>query len=135
MRPVAMSEPQWKHLACPAVVFAVRVAEIRGDALADELRDELLAAYERSAAVHAVLDLQGVTFLSSAGFRPFLSLQRRVRARGGRLVLCRLGPEVEEVLSVTRLIGAHGSTPAAFTTQPTVPSAVAHLYEGDAAPK
>ena len=130
-----MSELHGMHVACPAVVFSVRVAEIRGDALADELRDELLAAYEQSAAVHAVLDLQDVTFLSSAGFRPFLSLQRRVRARGGRLVLCRLGPEVEEVLSVTRLISTHGATPAAFTTQPTVPAAVALLYEADAAPK
>jgi anti-anti-sigma factor len=130
-----MSEPQqWKYLACPAVVLSVRVAEIRGDALADELRDELLAAYENSAAVHAVLDLRGVTFLSSAGFRPFLSLQRRVRTRGGRLVLCRLGPEVEEVLSVTRLISRHGATPAAFTTRATVPAAVAFLYEADSAP-
>ena len=130
-----MSEPHWQHLSCPAVVFSVRVAEIRGDALADELRDELLAAYEHSAAVHAVLDLQGVTFLSSAGFRPFLSLQRRVRARGGRLVLCRLGPEVEEILTVTHLISTHGATPAAFTTRATVAAAVAFLYQADAAPK
>src|SRR5262245_24106092 len=114
-----MSDPQhWKHLACPAVVFAVRIGEIRGDALADELRDELLAAYERAAAVHVVLDLQPVSFLSSAGFRPFLSLQRQVRARGGRMVLCRLRPEVEEILSVTRLISRHGAAPAAFLVQP-----------------
>jgi anti-anti-sigma factor len=130
-----MSQPPWKHIACPAVVFAVRVAEIRGDSLADEMRDEILAAYDRSAAVHAVLDLHAVTFLSSAGFRPFLSLQRQVRARGGRLVICGLRPEVEEVLSVTRLISTTGATPAAFTVQPTVPAAIALLYETAAAPK
>jgi len=130
-----MSQPHGMHVACPAVVFAVRIGEIRGDALADELRDELLAAYERSAAVHVVLDLEAVSFLSSAGFRPFLSLQRQVRAHGGRMVLCRLRPEVEEILSVTRLISHQGAVPAAFAVQPTVSAAVAHLYESDAAPK
>jgi anti-anti-sigma factor len=129
-----MSEPAFTRLSCPVVVYAVRDAELRGDALADELRDELLAAYGRSGAVHAVLDLGAMTYLSSAGFRPFLSLQRQVRGRGGRLLLAALRPAVEEIFAVTRLISTGGASPAAFAVQPSVPAAVAHLYESDAAP-
>jgi len=65
--------------------------------------------------------------LSSASFRPLLSLLREVRAHGGRLVLCNLQPYVHEVFSVTRLISSHGDTPAAFEVQPDLLAAIASL--------
>src|SRR3954471_23063511 len=78
-----MSEPQYKHLSCPVAVFHIEDAQVTGDALADEVRNELLAAYTQVNAVHAVVDLSKVQFLSSAGFRPLLSLLRLTRVRGG----------------------------------------------------
>ena len=100
--------------------------------MAETLRDELLSLYLQSAAVHAVLDFRAVTYLSSAGFRPLLSLNRQVRQRGGRVVLCNLQPQVQEVFAVTRLIDPSGVIPAAFTVQATAAAAVAQLCDGAA---
>ena len=122
-----------KHLSCPVVVLRVSVAEVRGDDLADDLREEMLAVYERSQAVNAVVDFAAVNYLSSAGFRPLLSMQRKVRERGGRLVLCGLTPVVEEIFVATRLISTSGISRAAFEVQKDVSAAVAHLFAAPAA--
>lgn len=122
-----MSEPQSHHLRCPVLVLRINETQVKGDSLADALRDELLAAYLQSNAHHVVVDFQKVTYMSSAGFRPLLSLVRQVRSRQGRLVLCGLSPEVHEVFTVTRLIGTAGSAPATFDVEADVPAAVAWL--------
>ena len=127
-----MSESQSRMVGCPVVVLSLHEPEINSDAIAEVLRDELLTRYLRAGAVHAVLDLRAVRYLSSAGFRPLLSLNRHVRERGGRLVLCNLQPQVEEVFSVTRLIDASGAGRAAFLALPTAPTAVAHVYQAEA---
>jgi anti-anti-sigma factor len=125
-----MARQEFKHLVCPAIVLRVREAQVMGDTLADSLRDEFLAAYLASAAVHVVLDMGEVGYLSSAGVRPLLTLNRHVHEREGRLVLSNLTPGVESVLSATRLISTAGASPAAFEKQPDVPAAVASLYAG-----
>jgi anti-anti-sigma factor len=130
-----MAEAQFQHLNCPVVVFAIREAQVKGDTLAEALRDEFLAVYQPSGATHAVVDFKAVTYLSSAGFRPLLTLLRQVRERGGRLVFCNLAPEVEETFAVTRLISTSGSAPASFEVQPDVPAAVASLYRTPAPPE
>ena len=123
-----MSDKPFEHVKASVVVFTLTDKEVHGDTLADGLRDELLAVYVQANALHAVLDFRNVTYISSAGIRPLLSLNRQVHGHGGRLVLCGLNPTVEEILSVTRLISTHGSGPAAFESQPDVPSAIASLY-------
>jgi stage II sporulation protein AA (anti-sigma F factor antagonist) len=124
-----MSEEASKYLSCPVVVLRLTESQVTGDTVADALRDELLGAYQGSGAVHVVVDLQQVGFLSSAGLRPLLTLNRSVRERGGRLLLCGLSPHVEEVFTATRLVSTHGAAPAAFEKFPDVPSAVAGLYQ------
>jgi len=122
-----MAEQPFKHISCPVMVIRVEPSQLIGDAFADALRDEFLAARRAVDARHVVVDLQPVTYLSSASFRPLLSLMREVRGHGGRLVLCNLQPYVHEVFSVTRLISSHGNTPAAFEVQADLPAAIASL--------
>jgi anti-anti-sigma factor len=124
-----MSDRQLQYLTCSVVVVRITATDIRNDLQADALRDEFLAVYQLSAALHLVIDFQGVTYLSSAGFRPLLRLNRAVRERGGRLVLCNLSREVEEVFAVTRLISNDKIIPAAFEAQRDVPAAVISLYQ------
>jgi len=50
-----------------------------------------------------VLDLGGVTYLSSAGVRHFLTLHKAIGASGGRLVLAGMQPYCREVLRVCGL--------------------------------
>jgi anti-anti-sigma factor len=129
-----MSEPQTKMVGCPLVVLSLGATQINNETVCETLRDELLGLYLQSAAVHAVLDLRTVTYLSSAGFGPLLSLNRQVRERGGRLVLCNLRPEVEEIFTVTHLVDPTGNARAAFLMQPTLAAAVAHLCEQAVSP-
>jgi len=117
------------HVQCPVVVLTFTENQILGDELADLLRDQLLAVAVQSQARNAVLDFQHVTFLSSAGFRPLLSLHRLLRQQNGKLLLCGLCPEVYEIFEVTRLICTKGVTRAPFEVFPDVPSAVASLFK------
>jgi anti-anti-sigma factor len=49
------------------------------------------------------LDLVGIRYVSSSALGKLLALNRKVRAAGGRLVLCNPSPAVVEVLTVTGL--------------------------------
>jgi anti-anti-sigma factor len=124
-----MAEATYKHFGCPIVVLRVVPTEVRGDELGHEMRDEAVAIYNPTGAVNVVVDFAGVTFVSSAGVRPLLALQRLVKERGGRLVLCNLHENVREMLDVTRMLRSSGITTLEIETRPDVPSAVACLYQ------
>ena len=123
-----MPDQPFKYLSCPVVVLRIEPDQLVGDVLAEAMREEFLRARQLVGARHVVVDFQPVTYLSSASFRPLLSLLREVRAQNGRLVLCNLQPIVHEVFTVTRLIGGPGNPPAAFEVQADVPAAVASLF-------
>src|SRR5262245_47067662 len=122
-----MPEEPFKYIRCPVLVVRVTEPQVMGDTVADSLRDELLSAYERSGAVHIVIDMAKVEYLSSAGIRPLLALNRQVREREGRLILCKLPETVQGVLLATRLVSTSRAAPATFETFPTVQEAVASL--------
>ena len=49
----------------------------------------------------AVLDLEKMTYLSSAGLRVLLLVHRRAQQSGTRIVLTKLSPDVREVMNAT----------------------------------
>ncbi len=51
-----------------------------------------------------VVDLQGVSFMDSAGVGALVSALTSLRKRGGKLALANLSPEVQRVLEITRLL-------------------------------
>jgi anti-anti-sigma factor len=110
------------------VVLSITDAKILGDEVADELRDQLLAVVVQSGCHTVILDFSAVTFLSSSGFRPLLSLHRLLRQHEGKLLLCGLREDVREIFEVTRLITTKPSVKAPFEVHDTVPEAVASLY-------
>ena len=116
---------------CSLVVLRVEVAEITGDQVADRLRDALLTRYEQSGATHALVDMRGVTYLSSVGIGPLLALHRQVRDNEGRLILCAMCENVEGVFHASKLIGPTEGTSATFENHADVPGAVQCLYEGE----
>jgi anti-anti-sigma factor len=72
----------------------------RLDALtADGVRERLLAGVG-SAAPRLVLDFARLTYVSSAGLRVLLELSRRVTAAEGRLALCALVRQVQQVFDL-----------------------------------
>jgi anti-anti-sigma factor len=122
-----MSESSFKYINCPVLVIRITESQVMGDTVADTLRDELLSAYERSGAVHVIIDMARVEYLSSAGIRPLLALNRQVREREGRLILCKLIETVHGVFLATRLVSTSKAAPATFETFATVSEAVASL--------
>jgi anti-anti-sigma factor len=123
-----MSEEQMCYVQCPVLVARVTESQVMGDTVADALRDQLLALYDQTGAIHAVIDMEQVAYLSSAGIRPLLALNREVHEREGRLILCGLNRGVEEVFIATRLISPTHSVPATFESAPDVSTAIANLY-------
>src|SRR5437870_642336 len=99
-----MSEQPTMHSQSTLLVMRVTATQVMGDTIADQLRDEFLTRYEQSGATHAIIDMEAVHYLSSAGIRPLLSLNRRVREREGRLILTNMSHDVEGVFVATRLI-------------------------------
>jgi anti-anti-sigma factor len=125
-----MPDQPFSSLSCPVVVLRIRESQLRTDTAADALRDELVAAYERSQAVNVIVDAGALVYLSSTGIRPLLALNKRVHEREGRLLLCCLRPEVAEVLTVSRLIssGRTHASPVAFEKHDNIVTAITGLY-------
>jgi anti-anti-sigma factor len=108
-------------------VLTVTASQLQGDRLVSALGHELEEAAAQDGAAGAVLDLAHVRSLSSAAFRPLLSLRRVLQARGGRLVLCNLSSVVADTFRVTRLVSPNQTSASTFEVRPDVPSAVACL--------
>ncbi len=120
-------EPQSPVRSDVVLVLTLTAKEVRGDELADRLTAEFGAALDRSGAGRVVVDFAAVEFLSTVGFRPLLALHQRVKAAGGRVVLCNISAAITEVMRVVRFIDTSGSHPAPFEVQPDVVAAVTSL--------
>ena len=68
-----------------------------------ELGDELSALVEEGESTTLLLNFTRVEFLSSAALNKLILLDRAVKKAGGRLKLCSLRPEIQEVFVITRL--------------------------------
>jgi anti-anti-sigma factor len=123
----AMSDPNSVIHADAILILSITVPQVRGDQVAEEMNLAFTAALDRTGASKVVVNFHGVEFMTSVGFRPLLGLHRRVKAVGGRVVLCHLSPVVAEVLQVTRFIDATKTHPAPFEVQPDLVSAVTSL--------
>lgn len=68
-----------------------------------ELGDELFSLVETDNRKSLLLNFSRVEFLSSAALNKLILLDRSVKKHGGRLKLCSLRPEIQEVFVITRL--------------------------------
>jgi anti-sigma B factor antagonist len=76
---------------------------VLGGPESDALRGELDRAIGRGAR-KLLVDLTGVPWMNSAGLGIFLSAYSRLRAVGGELRFCGVGPRVHEILRTTKLL-------------------------------
>jgi anti-anti-sigma factor len=59
--------------------------------------DELV---KRHGSSKMLLDLTGLTYVSSAGFREFFMLGKELSREGGKLAVCHLQPEVKRIFEI-----------------------------------
>ena len=66
---------------------------------APQAQEVILAQAEPGAKV--VLDMTGVTYMSSAGLRMLLTAYRTINGKGGKIVLVGLSSDLEDTMSAT----------------------------------
>ncbi len=69
-----------------------------------------------------LLDMSGVSYMSSAGLRMLLSTYRQLAAKDGRMVLAGLSDDIADTMSVTGFLKF-------FTTSPSVEAGLAALRQ------
>jgi anti-anti-sigma factor len=82
----------------------VRIADPEFDSAADAAPGEhLYRLIEHVGCTELVLEFDNVRFVSSIGLTVLLTLNRQLRAVGGRLIIRNVHPPVCEIFAVTRL--------------------------------
>ena len=68
-----------------------------------ELGQELFQLVEEDNKTRLLLNFQQVEFLSSAALGKLITLDKKVKAHGGRMKLSNIRPEIYEVFAITKL--------------------------------
>jgi anti-anti-sigma factor len=68
-----------------------------------ELGQELFQLVEEDNKTRLLLNFQQVEFLSSAALGKLITLDKKVKAHGGKMKLCNIRPEIYEVFAITKL--------------------------------
>ena len=102
---------------------------IQGEEIAQSLREEMLSEVDRAGVNRVVIDLQHARYLSSVAFWPLLSLRRQLLDTGGRLIICGLSGDIEDIFMTTKMISPGGEVDAPFEVAPDAAAAMARLLE------
>ncbi|MCI0639933.1 MAG: STAS domain-containing protein [Gemmataceae bacterium] len=124
-------EASFRHIACKPqhAVLVVELTDVQvpgGDAVED-LRQELLEAVGRFPQKKWVLDFSNISFFTSAGLRPLLSLHRQLTSKNGRVVFCNVKKELLDIFLVTRLVSTTPNPTTPFELADNVSDAVRRL--------
>jgi anti-sigma B factor antagonist len=65
-----------------------------------------------SGATRIVINLEHVDYVDSAGLGSLIELHRTTKAKGGRLKLCSLGPNLKRALEIARLLPIFETCPS-----------------------
>jgi anti-anti-sigma factor len=91
----------WKHGSALIVRFGEH--RILDDITVEKIGVELYGVADRADCQHLILNLSGVVRLSSVMLGKLLMLQRKMAIKGGKLKLCEIEPEAQEVFASTKL--------------------------------
>lgn len=84
-------------------ILRVKLPMLQGDSSTDEVFDQLYDAIATPNRSKFILDVATIEYFASAALGKLMTLNRKVREKGARLVLCNLTPTVERILQVSRL--------------------------------
>ena len=81
----------------------IAVFDGRLDTVAAQKISETIEPLMQKADCNIVLDCEKMPFISSSGLRIFLKLRKEVAAKGGKMYLKHICPEVMQVFKMTKL--------------------------------
>ena len=95
-------------------VVVVRFGEHRilDERTVDIIGDELYAVAEQEDCRNLLLNFSSVDRLSTVMLGKLLMVNKKMEAKGGKLKLCSIGPEIRQVFDTTkldRILDVHGS--------------------------
>jgi anti-sigma B factor antagonist len=67
------------------------------------LGEQLYGLVDQANRRKLLLDFSTVEFLSSAALGKFVGLDKKLKAVGGKLVLCNIAPQIAEIFDLTRM--------------------------------
>jgi stage II sporulation protein AA (anti-sigma F factor antagonist) len=73
----------------------------------NDFKTALHAKLDETKPRHLVVDLAGVEYISSAGFREFFLAGRRMGRDGGSLSVCSFQPQVKELFDIAQFMTAY----------------------------
>lgn len=65
--------------------------------------NQLFGLVEEDGRKRIILDFSNVEYLSSAALGKLITLEKKVKAAGGKLRLCSIRPDIYEVFAITKL--------------------------------
>lgn len=111
------------------LVLTIIHPRIQGEEIAQRLRDEMGLAVNQAGINRVVIDLRHARYLSSVAFWPLLSLRRQLLEAGGRLIICGLSGDIEDVFTTTRMISTGGTADAPFEVASDAATAIERMKE------
>ena len=88
---------------CIGTTLVVKLAGEIDHHSAPELKEEADRAISMRNIVNLVLDFDGVTFMDSSGIGVIIGRYKQIQARGGKVMIIRVKPQVDKVLEVSGL--------------------------------
>lgn len=68
-----------------------------------KIGEDLFSLVDDQGKAKILLNFGNVEYLSSAALGKFITLNKKVQAAGGKLILCNIDPQIYEVFEITRL--------------------------------
>ncbi|MDD4868943.1 MAG: STAS domain-containing protein [Kiritimatiellae bacterium] len=78
----------------------ILVLEGRLDSITSPDAEKQLMAILDKGARKLLLDASGIVYISSAGLRVLLTVTKKINSLGGKIVLSRLGPQVQGIIEL-----------------------------------
>lgn len=69
------------------------------------LEEMLLKAVEEPENNHIIIDMEHTVYICSVGLRVLLTIQKKLRRRGGTMVIKNVKPQIMEIFDVTGFSG------------------------------
>jgi anti-sigma B factor antagonist len=68
-----------------------------------KIGEDLFSLVDELGRVKVLLNFSNVEYLSSAALGKFISLNKKVQSKGGKLIMCNINDDIYEVFEITKL--------------------------------
>jgi len=101
------SQPQRRRLEVEKIgditVASLKERKILAEEQIQVIGEQLLSLANESGRMQLLLNFHNVEYMSSAVLGMLVTLNKKIKAAGGKLVLCNIDPQIREVFEITKL--------------------------------